>query len=80
MIKYIKWLLLLVILFISSCRAHGSYYTVYEVEPRPRYIYRNEPQCKQVMIYTEYGYVQARKCRNVLVKRMITNSCRRHCW
>ena len=78
MIKYIKWLLLLVILFISACST--PYYAVYEVEPIPRYVYRNEPECRQVMLYTDYGYVQARKCRNVLVKRMVTNRCHRSCW
>ena len=73
MMKYFKYTLILALVFLSSCAVHVPYATVYEVMPAPRFAYRSEPVCKMVTIHTYYGHRQARKCKNVIVKRLVTN-------
>ena len=73
MMKYFKYTLILALVFLSSCAVHVPYTTVYEVTPAARYVYHNEPVCKMVTIHTYYGHRKAKRCRNVLVKRMITS-------
>jgi len=69
--KYIKYTLILTCMMLSSCVAYVPYSAVYEIEPPPRYVYRYEPDCRNVVIYTYYGRANARKCTNVVVKRRV---------